>query len=159
PYQLQPIFRLGDTVGGVRLTGHVDIGALNDRGQIAFITENPNGDESLVQYSDGKLTPLVVGGAAGPFGTWGTDNGVEGPISMNQRGDIVFATDLVTGRDVDVSTFLWDFTQQKITPVLRKGMPAVNNLTFETGGDATPAINNAGEIALVAALKNAAGRA
>jgi hypothetical protein len=160
PYRIEPILRLGDAVGSLRIDGHFDIGALNDRGQIIFVTENPDGAEVLLQYAEGKITPIVVGGAdAGPLGgQWGTNNGIEAPVNMNQLGSVVFATDLTVGDNTDVQTFLWDYPAQKPTRVARKGMPAAQNVTLETGGSATPAINNRNEIALVAAVRNAAGQ-
>jgi hypothetical protein len=160
-YRIQPIIRFGDLVGNVRVDGHFDIGALNDRGQIIFVTADPDGTELLLQYTDGKITPLVVGGAdAAPLGgQWGTNNGIEGPVSMNQLGNVVFATDRTAGDNTDVETFLWDYQALKLTSIARKGMPAVQNRTLETGGSATPSINNRNEIALVAAVRNANGQA
>lgn len=159
-YRIQPILRLGDPVGSLRIDGHFDIGTLNDRGQIIFVTEDPDGAEVLLQYADGKITPIVVGGTeAVPFGgQWGTNNGIEAPVSMNQLGNVVFATDLTVGDDTDIKTFLWDYQAQKLTIVAHKGMRADQNRTLETGGSATPVINNRNEIALVAAVRNAAGQ-
>jgi hypothetical protein len=160
-YRIQPIIQLGGSVGNLKVDGHFDIGGLNDRGQIIFVTQDPDGNEVLLQYADGKLIPIVVGGAdAAPLGgQWGTNNGVEGPVSMNQLGNVVFATDLTVGDDTEVETFLWDYQAQKVTTVARKGMPADQNRTLDTGGSATPSINNRNEIALVAAVRNAAGLA
>ena len=62
-YKIQPILRLGDSVGNIPIDGHFDIGKLNDRGQLIFVTENADGAEVLVQYSEGKLIPIVNGGA------------------------------------------------------------------------------------------------
>lgn len=155
--KIQQIARFGDRAGSIKIDGHFDIGTLNDRGQIVFVTENPNGDEVLVQYAEGKLTPIVDGGGDAPGGKWGTNNGIEAPVNMNQLGNIVFATDLTAGNSTDVGTFLWEYQAQRITTVARPGMPAVLNRTFVTGGGATPAINDRNEIALVAAVKDAAG--
>src|SRR5262249_8340168 len=102
--------------------------------------------------------PIVVPGAAAPNGKWGIKNGVEAPVSMNQLGNAVFATDVTDGNNSDLGTYLWDYKAQKVTPVALRGMPAGNNLILETGGEATPAINNRGEIALVARVKDASGQ-
>lgn len=158
-YQIQPIVKFGDHLGDLVIGGHLDVAALNDNRQIAFVAGNPNGDEMLFQYADGKLTPIVVPGRDAPGGKWGTDNGVEGPVSMNQFGNIVFATDVVDGRKAELGTYLWEYQTQKITPLALRGMPAGNNLTLVTGGESTPAINNRGEVALVANVKNPAGQA
>jgi hypothetical protein len=77
---------------------------------------------------------------------------------MNQSGDIVFASPVLIGSATSVGTFLWDFKAQKATAVALKGMPAVNNLTFEDGGGFTPAINNRGEIAFPAQVEASGGR-
>jgi hypothetical protein len=161
-YKIQPILKLGDTVGGVQIKfpGDFEVGGLDDNGQIAFVTENKAGGETLIQYSAGTLTPIVVGGRDAPGGKWATANvGVDAPVSMNQLGNIVFATGVAAGGQANVGTYLWDANARKVTPVAVKGMPAVNNLTFEAGGGFTPAINNRGEIALVATVNNAAGKA
>jgi prepilin-type processing-associated H-X9-DG protein len=62
-YQIQPIVRLGDHAGAVVIDDHLDAGALNNSGQIIFLAGNADGDDELVQYADGKLTPIVVPGA------------------------------------------------------------------------------------------------
>src|SRR5205823_926103 len=73
-YKIQSIFKLGDKIGDITTDskGDVEIGALNDNGQIVFVTENAaaGAGELLVQYSDGKFTPIVVGGGTAPGGTW-----------------------------------------------------------------------------------------
>lgn len=156
-YQIQPIVRLGEHPAGLVIDDHFDVDALNDSGQITFLAGNADGDDTLVQYSGGKLTPLTVPGAAAPGGTWGINNGVLAPVSMNQLGNVVFATDVIGGGNSDLGTYFWDFKAQRITPVALPGMPVGSNLTLETGGEATPAINNKDEIALVARVKSAAG--
>jgi hypothetical protein len=161
-YKIQRIVKLGDTVADVliRAKGDLEIGTLNDNGQIAFVTENGNisTSEMLLQYADGKFLPIVVGGRDAPGGTWGkSNNGIPIQVSMNQLGNIVFATTATIGGKTAYGTFLWDFQAQKVTPVAVKGMPAVNNLTFEQGSSGTPLINNHGEIAFPAGVKNAAG--
>jgi len=156
-YKLKPILQLGGSVGNVPIGDHFDVGKLNDRGQIAFVTGNADGDEILVQYSDGKLIPIVIAGADALGGQWGTNNGVEAPVNMNELGNIVFATDLIVGGNTDVETFLWDATAQTITTLAKRGMPGIRNLTFEAGGGPTPAINNHNDIALVAAMRDSKG--
>jgi hypothetical protein len=161
-YKIQPIVKFGDKLGDVVIKtagGDFEIGTLNDAGQLVFVTENDAGGETLIQFADGKFTPIVVSGKDAPGGKWPQGVGLASPVSMNQRGNIVFAAGGFENDNLLADTFLWDFTAQKVTPVARKGMPAVNNLTFETGGDFFPVINNFGEIAFPAAVKNAAGQA
>lgn len=157
PYTLKAILPLNGSVANIPIGDHFDVGKLNDRGQIAFITANPDGDEILVQYSDGKLIPIVVAGADALGGQWGMNNGIEAPVNMNELGNIVFATDLTVGGNTDVETFLWDGTKHTITTLAKRGMPGGRNLIFEAGGGPTPGINNQNDIALVAALRDSQG--
>jgi len=166
PYKIQPIVKLGDMVADVTIRasgGGIDIGTLNDNGQIAFVTKNGNIGESemLLQYADGKFLPIVVGGRDAPGGTWGkSNNDIPPQVSMNQLGNIVFATTATIAGKTGYGTFLWDFKAQKVTPVALQGMPAVNNLVFQVfqqGSTSAPMINNSGEIVFPAGVKNAAG--
>jgi hypothetical protein len=56
-------------------------------------------------------------------------------VSTNQRGDIAFAASASIGGKADTGTFLWDYQSQKVTLLAFKGLPAVRNLTFQSGGD------------------------
>src|SRR5439155_7557003 len=73
-YTIQPIVHLGDTIGDGQFTvdskGDFETGALNDSGQILFVTENAAGGEMLVQYAEGKFTVIVARGMEGPLGKW-----------------------------------------------------------------------------------------
>jgi hypothetical protein len=161
-YRIRSIARLGDLAGEVRIKdpGDFEIGTLNDNGQLAFVTENAAGGETLIQYSDGKLTPIVAAGKDAPGGKWGKPAlGIYAIVSMNESGNVVFAAAVTGGGKTAYGTYLWDPKAQQVTPVALTGMPAVNNLTFETGGGFAPAINNRNEVALVAEVKNAAGKA
>lgn len=157
-YTLQPIAKLGDKVGSLTIKvddGDFEVGALNDAGQIAFVTENDAGGEMLVQFADGKLTPIISAGAAYPGGTFPDGVGPASPISMNQAGNIVFAALVGT---TPVGTFEWDFQAKQLKAIALQGMPAVNNLTFESPGDfGGGVINDSNEIAFAAGVKNAAG--
>ena len=60
-YTLQPIVKLGDKVGNLTIKvddGDFEVSALNDAGQLVFVTENEAGGEMLVQVADGKPTPI-----------------------------------------------------------------------------------------------------
>jgi hypothetical protein len=166
-YKIQPIVKFGDTVGDVTIKdpGDFEFGALNDRGQLAFVTENADRptnspyEEVLIQYGEGRLTPIVAAGKDAPGGKWPHHLGLTPPVSMNQLGNIVFAAGVVMGGQVEASTFLWDAQAQTVTAVALAGMPAGNNLSFVVGGGWTPTINNRNEIALVASVQNAAAQA
>jgi hypothetical protein len=162
-HKIQPIIKLGDTVADVKIrakNGYFALGALNDSGQIAFIAANGEiaNSEMLLQYADGKFIPIAVGGRDAPGGNWVKAEGFNSPVSMNQLGNVVFGANATIGGATAYGTFLWDFKAQKVTPVALKGMPAVNNLTFEKGSTGIPMINNRGEIAFPAGVKNAAGK-
>lgn len=161
-YKIQVIFKTGDTVGDVvtrKSRGDIEIGTLNDRGQIVFLAENTAGGEVLIQYADGKLTPLAAAGKEGPSGIWPATAVFTSPVSMNHLGNVVFSAGRLDGTNLTVdTTYLWDFQAQKLATVVTKGMPAVNDLTFEQGGGFVPAINSTGDIAFAATIKNAAGK-
>jgi hypothetical protein len=164
-YKIQPIVKVGDNVGGVQIKApdsdgdhDVEIGTLNDAGQIIFVTDPVGEGEALIQYDNGKFIPIVIPGTDAPGGKWAA-TAVDSPVSMNQAGNVVFAADVLAGDDVSFGTFLWDSKTQKVTALAVKGMPAVNNLTFESAGYFTPTINNNNEVALIGEIKNAAGEA
>src|SRR5207247_4086206 len=114
---------------------------------------------ALIQYSDGKFTPIAAAGRAGPLGTWRKDLLFYDPASMNQRGNVVFsALHLVGGEPVSEGTFLWDAHAQQVSPVALTGMPATQDLTFQDGGDWSPVINNRDEIAFPATVKSGTGK-
>jgi hypothetical protein len=114
---------------------------------------------ALVQYSDGRFTPIVTAGADAPGGTWPGDVRVLTPASMNQRGNVVFTATVTPGANPDLGTFLWDAQARKVTAVALKGMPAGASRTFAQGGNISYAvINNRDEIAFSALVNNAAGQ-
>src|SRR5436309_2280658 len=92
PYTIQPIIALGERAGDVLLPSdyQIAIGGLNDQGQIAFIGGDGGKPELLLQYADGKITPIVVAGRDAPQGKWPKDVLVNWLPQMNQRGSIVF---------------------------------------------------------------------
>jgi len=165
-YQIRPIVSLGNARAGdlVLKSGvnELTIGGLNDNGQIVFSTqlaEAPKG-AALVQYNDniGKFTLIAAAGRVGPLGKWRTDLLFYDPAGMNRRGDVVFsALHLVNGEPGSEGTFLWDANAQQVSPVALTGMAATQDLTFQDGGDWSPVINNDGEIAFPATVKNSAG--
>jgi hypothetical protein len=159
-YDIQPIVKRGDAVGDLRIKtdGDFFIGTLNDRDQLVLVAESAAGGKLLIRYADGKLTPIAAPGRTAPGGTWSRALGIASPVSMNQLGSIVFAAEVEVANRTEVGTFLWDDTAQQVTSLARKGMLAGDHGTLEVGGGRTPVINNQNEVALVAALKNAAGQ-
>jgi hypothetical protein len=163
-YRIQPILKVGDRVGDLRIAkpdfGPFDIGGLNDRGQIFIGTGSAAGGELLLQYGDDKLTPIVVARQPSPTGTWpGTVVLIFSAQSMNQHGNMVFGTGFFAG-SADFPTldavYRWDFKAQKVSLVARDGIPVTPSLTLGGGGDQS-AINNRNEIALVFGAKTDTG--
>jgi hypothetical protein len=165
-YQIRAIARQGDTAGPVTIKPRADfeVGTLNDRGQLAFVTENAAGGEALLLYTDGQLLPIAYAGGEAPGGTWPTGTfavwtGV-GYIGMNQLGNIVFAPTANPRTPTTLGTFLWEYDTRKLTPIALNGQSGPNNLTLVDaggGGSSVPVINNFGEIAFPAFVKNSAG--
>src|SRR5947208_3977129 len=108
-----------------------EIGTLNDRGQFVFVTENAVGGEALIQYSDGKLTPIVIAGgkAPTPAGRWPQTIYLYGRGRMNQRGNAVFTAN-VTQDNLDTGTFRWDYQTREVIPVALPGTLTINEGTF-----------------------------
>jgi hypothetical protein len=165
PYQIQPLLQRGDPIGDLRAQsgGVFFVASLNDSGQLVFLTNGSTGSQLLIRYAEGRLTPIVVPGGAAPGGTWSGSAASAGPASLNSLGDIVFAAAVNAGGRTDVGTFLWRSATQQVTPLVLRGMPAVNDLTFDSGGPggagSAPVINRADQVALVAAVKSGGGRA
>jgi hypothetical protein len=145
PYKIQPIVKDDDTVAGVAISSPLRVGALNDQGQLVFRT----GNEALFVYSDGRFTPLVVGGEEAPSGKWPSNPNPFSLSPINQRGDVAFQAFVTIAGENSTGTFFWDAQAQKLTAVSLGGMPAVNNLTFLPVNQLTAvgtAINNQDEI-------------
>jgi hypothetical protein len=157
-YAVQPIAKLFDPAGVIPPDMQFYVGALNDAGQIAFFAGNPTNPkpEVLLQYSDGKLSKIAEAGKDVPGGTWPRGIRFDAPVSMNQRGCIAFSSLVRAGDVSSMGTFLWDYPGRQLITVALTGMPAVNNLSFTTGGGPASAINNLDQIALVARVPNAA---
>jgi hypothetical protein len=157
-YKIQPIAKFGDKVGSLTIKtdeSDFEVGSLNDAGQLVFVTESEAGGEMLVQYSDGQLTPIAFAGGDYPGGKWPDGLGFVSPVEMNQAGNVAFPAVVGT---TPVGTFLWDFKAKQLKTVAAAGLPAVNNLTFESAGEGA-SINNNNEVAFGAQVKNAAGQA
>jgi hypothetical protein len=159
-YKIQPIVKLGDTVGGVLMTSDYawDVGALNDNGQLVFIAADGAPGPLLILYADGQLTPIVIAGTDAPVGKWSKDSSISTPVSMNQQGNIAFAAGILQGGSTDRATFRWDAKTRQVTPVALVGMPAIDNLSYVVGGGPTPVINNRDDVVFVASVKNLQGK-
>jgi hypothetical protein len=164
-YKIQSIVKAGDQVGIARIDPDegLYVSPLNDSGQLVFVPHNSaGGGEALIQYDAGKqtLTPIVAAGGDSPEGKWPEHVLVMyHPYNMNQQGDVVVVTGrFVDGKVVPGATYLWDYETRQMQTVIRPGMPIDNNLTVERSGGTATAINNRGEMAVTAVVKNAAGQ-
>lgn len=152
-YSVQVIARQGDTYGDRTFQHGFHVGQLNASGQLVFGTGTGDGGAGLIQYSDGKFTPIMVAGGPAPNGkTWPRDAGFWGAGSMNEAGNVVFAQGVAPG--INMGVYLWDFKTQTVLPAATPGMPTVNSLVFAAGGDHGAAtINNRGDVAFVGFIK------
>jgi hypothetical protein len=164
-YQSTPLVMSGDRIGTTTIpaTNDLYVGGLTDAGQITFSAGRPNGSgpNLLLQWGGGTSTAIVMP-ASGPASAWPgpvywpQDVTIDRPISVNQQGSAVFSVSHSNGTG-PWGTFLWDAATQSIVPVALKEMPATGNLVFTQPGGVAPAINNRGEIVLVAQVKDSAG--
>src|SRR5213082_345745 len=85
-YTIHPIVKLGAKVGTppIKTATGLWVGALNDRGQIAFVSGNSAGGPVLFQYAGGLFTPVLAAGQDGPMGKWPSLLELWSPVSMNQ---------------------------------------------------------------------------
>lgn len=158
PYKIQPILKVGDTVGDLQITAPLAPRGLNDAGQILLRASARGANYALLQYADGKFAPIVVqGGEAPGGGTWATSSNLL--ASMNGRGGVIFATQARAAEKSNWGTYLWDVASRKTTLVAQPGMPAVNDLIFGAASiAAAPQINNRDEIAFSSPVKDATGK-
>jgi hypothetical protein len=156
---LQAIAKQGDPVASARIkaNGGFFVGALNDAGQVIFAAEAAGGGQMLVRADTTQLTPIVIPDAEPPAGQWGRQVFILGPLSMNDRGNAVFAAGFPVKNTVRVGTYQWDGQAKRLKPVALVGGPASGNLTFYQAGDAAPVINNNDEIAFPAYVKGPSG--
>lgn len=161
PPTLRPLVTLGATRAGVELAedGFIGVGPLNDRGQLCFSSMNADAGRVLVQYSEGQFTTIAAPADAGPAGKWPDNLWFSTPLSMNQEGSVAFSGLLVrTASGGSGDTFVWRYPERAVAPVALPGMASANVQAFERAAGPAPSINNRGEIAFVAHVKNSSGR-
>jgi hypothetical protein len=164
-YRSATVVTSGDKSRNVQIPAGYELfaGGLSDAGEIVFSAGNDQGTkpELLLKWSDGFLIPIAApstgpaSASPGPI-YWTHDLTIDRPVSVNQRGYVLFSADH-TGGGRSWGTFLWNASNQQIAPVALKGMPATGNLLFTAPGGSAPALNNANEMALVAQVKDTAG--
>jgi hypothetical protein len=160
-YELRAIVRCGDRAGDLAISadGTFEVGPLNEQGQLCFTADDPTGEKQLIQYADGRFTLLAGAGKQGPAGPWPNNLWFYAPVSMNRSGSVLFSGLLTRYRDRGGgATFLWEAATRQLSPVMLPGMPSVPGQSFEWAAGSTPALNNQGDSALVANVRNAAGQ-
>lgn len=156
-YTAQAVVKRGDKIGASTSKDQAgfEVDALSDNGQLLFVAYRSD-SETLWQYANGTFTPIVIPNTKAPTanGRW-PHGDIFSPTSMNQNGDAVFT---MWNGDSGGSTgvFQWNAAAQTTTAVALPNQPAVNDLTFTNGYVVRPAINNKGEIAFPAEVRNAA---
>lgn len=156
-----PIARVGDPVEGlaIPLDGSFHVGPLNDAGQLCLIAETESGEQLLLQYGAGKLTPVVLPGGEGPLGKWPQTLWLYPPPGMNRHGFILFSGLLVSGSGGPAAgTFLWEAVSRKLVPIALPGMQFAADQLLDWAGGPSPVVNGRGEIALVVNVRSASGR-
>jgi hypothetical protein len=161
PPTLRPVVTLGDAVAGVETSedGFIGVGPLNDKGQLCFSSLNSAQGRVLIQYDQGQFRTIAAPADAGPAGKWPENLWFSTPLSMNRDGSVVFSGLLVqTATGGSGGTFVWRYPERTVTPVAVPGMASVDAQSFEWAAGPAPSINNRGDIAFVAHVKNNAGR-
>jgi hypothetical protein len=152
-YTFEPIAALGDAAFDSEFSDYFQIGGLNNRSDVAFVTNLPRPDDGSFRDSallarDGQFSLLARTGEADPAGgVFG--GGVFAPVSLNDRGDVAFAFDLEPfAFPVEVNAGLYRYSQGESGPtaVVVPGTPAPGGGTFPGVGFG-PHINARGDIA------------
>jgi len=158
-YQIQPLIRSGDAVGGAKIGSQAPffVGSLNDRSQLILNTTDAKGGQLLIQITNGK--PVVIAGAGGaaPGGTWPQNLFFWSPVSMNQAGEAVFGAPVTVAGLQQVGTFRVTYPSRPVSVVAQNGMSIDGSLRFRQGGAPGAVINNNGEVSFSAAVKDPKG--
>jgi hypothetical protein len=149
--------------GGGKLVNDFEAGAINEKGEVAFIVDYNEGDsEGLYLATDQGLIPIVEPGkpatdgwtfeAHGPIGM------IIGPVSMNASGDIAFGADIKKGNTTSSANFVWHRSTQSLTAVNLPGDPAPGGGNFgDVPGQAWTSLNDRGDVLFEALVPNASG--
>ncbi|MBI4854525.1 MAG: hypothetical protein HY819_22230 [Acidobacteria bacterium] len=127
---------------------------INDNGDILFAgsVSNLPIDGGLFLYSQKQVRPVVLANSQTPIGgVFGTDLPLSSSFSINNRGDIVFLTSVVTA-DITPTVFLIN-KDKVITKVVANGdeIPNIGKIQFTQA--TIPSINEKGEVLFLASLE------
>jgi hypothetical protein len=159
-YRMQVLARAGGWVAGKWIGSRLFPGTLNDSGQLLFTTERADQGQTLFQYANGQLIPVVAAGRDAPAGQWLPHVRIAQPGSMNQQGNAALSVGQSdTGALRWNATFRWDVASLSYATVARDEMPAVYNRSFLPSDQAsTPTINNQNEVAFAGYIRDLTGQ-
>ncbi|HKB04477.1 MAG TPA: choice-of-anchor tandem repeat NxxGxxAF-containing protein [Gemmataceae bacterium] len=152
-YTFEPVASLGDPALDSAFSDYFQIGGLNNRGDVAFVSALPRPDDgsfrdAAVLARDGQFSVLALTGEPDPAGVV-FGGGVLAPMSLNDRGDVAFAFNREPfGFPVEINSGLYRDRPGEPGPtaVALPGMPAAGGGTF-AGISFGPHINARGDIA------------
>src|SRR5579884_544905 len=142
---IRALVRTGDPApGGGRLRQLSDP-SLNNRGDLAFgaLTTNPHASAAVYMLSRGRLVTLASAGQPAPTG--GVFRAFS-DIILNDRGTVAFL-----GRTTGAGREgIFASSEGSTAPVLMAGQPAPTGGVFQFFLDGSPALNDRGQVAVVA---------
>jgi hypothetical protein len=160
-YTLQPIVRQGETVGGVKIGSGTafQVHGLNDRGHLLFVGQFGTGgiEAALIQFADGKFTPIVVPRQDAPGGKWNPVSFDGIGTAMNAQGDVLLTTAVRSGGKDSEGAYLWSHATQSVTPVATPGIATAEGLTLGPVYRFHQAFNDRGDVAFAASVKGPSG--
>jgi hypothetical protein len=162
-YTYEPIAFLGESVLDTEFSNYFQIGGINNRADVAFVTDLPRPEDgadrdAAVLERDGRFSVLGLTGETDPAGgIFGS--AVLAPLSINDRGDAVVAFDLDPfAFPVEPNAGLYRYTagKQETTAIVLPGMPAPGGGTF-AGVGFGPHLNDGGDVAFAGVVSTDLG--
>ena len=154
PYQLQVVAYEGDAApGGGFFTNRFKPTALNNRGQLAFISEpDTPGKQGIFLADCDSLSQVIRFGQGEPggglFGEFST-----GDIAINDPGDLAFGFSLEEGENV----YRWAHQHDSLSALIAPNVtPVPDGSGRFVGAYGYPSINNRGDIAFLGNVTNPA---
>jgi hypothetical protein len=152
PYHLRVVAYEGDPApGGGIFTNRFKASALNNRGQLAFISEPEAAGQQGIYVADrDSITEIIRFGEAAPgggvFGDFST-----GDIALNDPGDLAFGFELEEGENV----YRWSHQHGTLSAlIIPNATPVPDGSGLFVGGYGYPSINNRGDIAFLGNVTN-----
>jgi hypothetical protein len=134
---------------GTGTFGTVSLNALNDRHQIAFLAQSFPAPNGIYLMTEGQFATIARDGASAPGGgeySLGFPDPAFGP-SLNNKGDVAFASDLSTGGR---AVFLW--SAGVVTRIIGPGDSVPDGGMFVSTD--SPQLNSVGQLAFFGQTDN-----